>query len=181
MQRRHFIGGVGAVSIAGLAGTAYVLAPRMPDVMYVQTELDAVARMLKLAEVTSKDIIYDLGCGDGRFVVMAARQFGARGVGIDIDAERIKEARDLAQRADVAGRVRFIKEDLFSTDISGATVVTLYLAPQLNLRLRPKLIKELKPGARIVSYAFDMGDWKPEKSETAGSTPIYLWRIPPRG
>ena len=79
MQRRHFIGGVGAVSIAGLAGTAYVLAPRMPDVMYVQTELDAVARMLKLAETTSKDIIYDLGCGDGRFVVMAARQFGARG------------------------------------------------------------------------------------------------------
>ena len=178
MRRRQF---VGALAGAGLAGSAYHLfAQRTPDVIYVPTEFGVVIQMLKLAEVTSKDIVYDLGCGDGRFVVTAARQFGARGVGIDIDAERIKEARELSKRTGAGDKVRFIEGDLFETDISEATVVTLYLLTRLNLKLRPKLMKELKPSTRIVSHAFDMGDWKPEKTEPAGSTMIYLWRIPPR-
>jgi ubiquinone/menaquinone biosynthesis C-methylase UbiE len=136
--------------------------------------------MLKLAEVTDKDIVYDLGCGDGRFVVTASQQFGARGVGVDIDPERIKEARELAKRTGADSKVRFIEGDLFETDISEATVVTLYLLTRLNLKLRPKLMKELKPGTRVVSHAFDMGDWKPEKTVNVGGTTIYLWRIPAR-
>jgi len=147
--------------------------------MYAETDLNAVVRMLKLAGATSNDVIYDLGCGDGRFVITAARQFGARGVGIDIDAALIKGARESAQRAGISDRVRFVEADLFTADISEATIVTLYLGPQLNLKLRPKLVKDLKPGTRILSYMFDMGDWQPEKTEKVGSTPIYLWRVPP--
>jgi len=178
MQRRQFLG---ALAGAGLAGSTFDLrAQRTPDVIFVPTGFDVVVQMLKLADVTSKDLVYDLGCGDGRFVVTAARQFGARGVGIDIDPERIQEARELSRRTGADDKVRFIEGDLFDTDISEATVVTLYLLTRLNLKLRPKLMKELKPGARIVSHAFDMGDWKPEKTEQAGSSLIYLWRIPPR-
>jgi SAM-dependent methyltransferase len=178
MQRRQFLG---MLAGAGLAGSAYHLfAQRTPDVIFVPTDFQVVIAMLKLAEVTSKDIVYDLGCGDGRFVVTAARQMGARGVGIDIDPERIKEARELATRTGANDKVRFIEGDLFDTDISEATVVTLYLLTRLNLKLRPKLMKELRPGTRVVSHAFDMGDWKPEKTEQAGSSSIYLWRIPPR-
>ena len=178
MQRRQFLR---ALAGAGLTGaTAHVLAQRTPDVIFVPTAFDAVIQMLKLAQVTSKDIVYDLGCGDGRFVVTAAKQFGARGVGIDIDPERIKEARELAKRSDAEDKVRFIEGDLFEANISEATVVTLYLLTRLNLKLRPKLMKELRPGTRIVSHAFDMGDWVPEKTESVGSSMIYLWRIPPR-
>ena len=181
MRRRHFLSALATLSGAGLAGSAFdVWAQRRPDLIYVPTNFDVVVQMLKLAEVTSKDIVYDLGCGDGRFVVTAARQFGARGVGIDIDPERIKEARELSQRTGADDKVRFIEGDLFETDISEATVVTLYLLTRLNLKLRPKLLKELKPGTRVVSHAFDMGDWKPEKAELAGSSSIYLWRVPPR-
>lgn len=192
MQRRQFLGAggalgtlraLGALSGAGLSGTALdALAQRTdrgPDVIFVPTDFQVVNQMLKLAEVTSKDIVYDLGCGDGRFVVTAAQQFGARGVGVDIDPQRIKEARALAKRTGADKRVRFIEGDLFETDISEATVVTLYLLTRLNLKLRPKLQKELKPGTRIVSHAFDMGDWQPEKTESIVSTTIYLWRIPP--
>ncbi len=181
MRRRKFLQGLATMSGAGLAGSAFdLLAQRTPDVIYVPTGFEVVTQMLKLAEVTSKDIVYDLGCGDGRFVVTAARQFGARGVGIDIDPERIKEAHELAKRTGADDKVRFIQGDLFETDISEATVVTLYLLTRLNLKLRPKLMKELKPGTRIVSHAFDMGDWKPEKTENVGGSSIYLWRIPPR-
>ncbi len=181
MQSRRFLGAMGVLSGVGAAGAAIdVLAQRTPDVIFVPTTFDVVVQMLKLAEVTSKDTVYDLGCGDGRFVVTAARQFGARGVGVDIDPERIKEARELAQRTGADDKVRFIEGDLFETDISEATVVTLYLLTRLNLKLRPKLMKELKPGTRIVSHAFDMGDWKPGKTEQSGSSTIYLWRIPPR-
>ncbi len=181
MQRRQFVRALGTLSGAGLAGPAFdLLAQRTPDVIFVPTGFDVVTQMLKLAEVTSKDIVYDLGCGDGRFVVTAARQFGARGVGIDIDPQRIQEAHELAKRTGADKQVRFIVGDLFETDISEATVVTLYLLTRLNLKLRPKLMKELQPGTRIVSHAFDMGDWKPEKTESAGSSTIYLWRIPPR-
>lgn len=176
-MRRRYV--VGALIGLGAAAALHRFAPRMPDVMYAETDSDAVVRMLKLAEVTNNDIIYDLGCGDGRFVITAARQFGARGVGIDIDAALIKGARESAQRAGISDRVRFVEADLFTADISEATIVTLYLAPQLNLKLRPKLVKELKSGARVVSYSFNMGDWQPEKTEKVGSVPIYLWRIPP--
>ena len=181
MDRRRFLNALGVMGGAGLAGTGLgVLAQRAPDVIFVPTGYEVVTQMLKLAAVTSRDIVYDLGCGDGRFVVTAARQFGARGVGIDIDPERIKEARELAKRTGTEDKVRFIEGDLFEADISEATVVTLYLLTKLNLKLRPKLMKELKPGTRIVSHAFDMGDWTPEKTESVGSSSIYLWRIPPR-
>ncbi len=177
MRRRVFLG---ALAGASVAGTAYVYTLRAPDVIYIATATNVVDRMLKLAEVSSKDIVYDLGCGDGRFVITAARQFGARGIGIDIDPARIKEARELAQRTNTADRVRFVEADLFKTDFREATVVTLFLAPALNLKLRPKLLADLKPGTRVVSHRFDMGDWKPEKVEHVDATPIYLWRIPAR-
>ena len=147
------------------------------DVPYVPTNEDVVAEMLKTAAVKKGDILYDLGCGDGRIVITAAKEFGIRGVGIDIDPVRIKEARGNAERAGVAGLVKFVEQDLFDARIGDATVVTLYLLPQINLKLRPKLFRELKPGTRIVSHAFDMGDWKPEKQlEVSGET-IYYWVI----
>jgi SAM-dependent methyltransferase len=181
MQRRHFLNALGAASATAALGAWPALAQRTPDVIFVPTDYATVTAMLKLAGVTKDDIVYDLGCGDGRFVVTAARQFGARGVGIDIDPDRIREANELARRTGANNRVRFIQADLFEADISEATVVTLYLLTRLNLKLRPKLQAELRPGTRIVSHAFDMGDWEPEKRESVGSTTIYLWRVPPRG
>jgi SAM-dependent methyltransferase len=151
---------------------------RRPDVIYVPTSPEVVEAMLKLANVTKNDVVYDLGCGDGRIVVAAARAFGARAIGIDIDPQRIAEANANAKTAGVEGRVKFILGDLFEQDIHDATVVTLYLLNSLNLKLRPKLWKDLKPGTRIVSHAFDMGDWKPEQTQEVGGTTIYLWRIP---
>jgi SAM-dependent methyltransferase len=177
MQRREFL-----LASAGLMMAAQgVLAQRTPDVIFVPTEFETLFAMLNLAQVTSKDVLYDLGCGDGRFVVSAALKFGARGVGIDIDPQRISEARELAQRTKSEDKVRFIEADLFEADISDATVVTLYLLTSLNMKLRPKLLKELKPGTRIVSHAFAMGDWAPAKTASVGGTPIYLWRVPARG
>lgn len=182
MQRRQMLAAMGALGGAGLAGSALnVFAQRTPDVIFVPTAYETVIAMLKLAEVTNKDIVYDLGCGDGRFVVTAVQQFGARGVGIDIDPQRIAEARELAKQTKSEDKVRFVEGDLFEADISEATVVTLYLLTRLNLKLRPKLLKELKPGTRIVSHAFDMGDWTPEKTQQVGGSSIFLWRVPPRG
>jgi ubiquinone/menaquinone biosynthesis C-methylase UbiE len=183
MNRRRFLSALSTLSGAGVASTGLDVfgqnaAARTPDVIFVPTDFQVVIAMLKLAEVSSKDIVYDLGCGDGRFVVTAARQFGARGVGVDIDPDRIQEARALANRTKANDKVRFIQGDLFETDISEATVVTLYLLTRLNLKLRPKLLKELKPGTRIVSHAFDMGDWQPEKTVEVAGTFIYLWRVP---
>jgi len=134
--------------------------------------------MLRLANVNKGDVVYDLGCGDGRIVIAAAEKFGARGVGIDIDPERIQEAQENARKAGVTARVRFRNEDLFEADISEATVVTLYLLPWVNLKLRPKLWSELKPGTRIVSHSHDMGDWKPEKEVEVDGETIYYWTIP---
>jgi SAM-dependent methyltransferase len=151
---------------------------RRPDVIYVPTSPEVVEAMLKLANVTKNDVVYDLGCGDGRIVVAAARAFGAHAIGIDIDPQRIAEANANAKTAGVEGRVKFVLGDLFEQDLHDATVVTLYLLNSLNLKLRPKLWKELKPGTRIVSHAFDMGDWKPEQTQEVGGTTIYLWRIP---
>ena len=150
---------------------------RAPDVFYVPTPPAVVDAMLEMAGVTAADVVYDLGCGDGRIPIAAAERYGARGVGIDIDPKRIAEARENAKAAGVADRVTFLNEDLFSSDISAATVVTLYLLPSLNEKLIPKL-KALRPGTRIVSHAFDMGNtWPPErKAEAAGKT-IYFWTI----
>ena len=157
-------------------------AQRRPDVVYVPTPNEVVARMLALANVKNNDVIYDLGSGDGRIVITAAQKLGAKGVGIDIDPERIKEAKENAQAAKVTDRVEFRQQDLFETDLSQASVVTLYLLPNLNLKLRPKLFKELKPGTRVVSHDFDMGDWKPERTEKIDvggrQHTVYYWVIP---
>ena len=138
--------------------------------------------MLELSSVGPDDVVYDLGCGDGEIVVAAARR-GARGVGVDIDPERIANARRDAARAGVTDRVTFIEQDLFVTDVSPATVVTLYLLPELNERLRPKLLRELRPGTRVVSHDFGMGDWAPERGievPLARVHRVFLWRIPAR-
>jgi ribosomal protein L11 methylase PrmA len=154
------------------------------DVIFVATDLEVVHAMLDAAKVGPGDVVYDLGCGDGRIVVTAASRYGARGVGVDLDPERIREARDNAARAGVTDRVTFLEQDLFSTDVTAATVVALYLSPDINLRLRPKLLRELRPGSRIVSHQFDMGDWRPERTlevEVAGAARrVFLWHVPPR-
>lgn len=150
------------------------------EVPFVPTPHDVVEAMLDLANVTSKDVVYDLGSGDGRIVVTAAKKYGARGVGVDINPERIREGEENARKEGVANRVRFVQQDLFKADISEATVVTLYLLSSVNLRLRPKLMEELRPGTRIVSQTFDMGDWKPEKEIVVDGRNVYLWTIPPR-
>lgn len=147
------------------------------DVPYVPTRPEVVDAMLKLANVKKGDLVYDLGCGDGRIVVAAARDYGATGVGVDIDPQRIKEANENARTAGVTGKVKFIQGDLFKTDFSKATVVTMYLFPEINLKLRPKILA-MKPGTRIVSHAFDMGDWEPEQTIRVGGSTIYLWTVP---
>lgn len=151
---------------------------REPDVEYEPSPQNVVERMLKLANVQKGDVVYDLGCGDGRIVITAAKQFGATGVGIDIDPIRIKESLQNAREAGVIERVTFRLEDLFTADIKEATVVTLFLSPSVNLKLRPKLLSELKPGTRVVSYYWDMDDWMPDKRIDVDGDPIYLWTIP---
>ena len=189
MQRRRFLTALGMFGAAGLARAADSSLPllaqaaprtRTPDVIFVPTPNDVVNKMLEMAQVTAKDTVYDLGCGDGRIVITAAQRYGCRGVGIDIDPERIREATENVQKAKVTDKVKFIQGDLFEADISAATVVTLYLLTELNLKLRPKLMKDLRPGTRVVSHAFSMGDWKPERTEHVNGASVYLWRIPPR-
>jgi SAM-dependent methyltransferase len=154
---------------------------RSPDVPYVPTTREVVDQMLRMAKVGKSDVVYDLGCGDGRIVITAAKQYGARGIGVDIDPQRIREARDNAKSEGVTEKVTFTQGDLFTTDLSKATVVTLYLLPAVNLKLRPKLLSELKPGTRIVSHNYDMGDWKPEQTVTVGSHTVYMWTVPDKG
>ena len=161
---------------------------REPDVPYVPTTEAAVQAMLKLGEVRKTDVVYDLGCGDGRIVIAAAKSYGARGVGIDINPVRINEAKENAKKAGVEKQVRFEENDLFEANIHEATVVTLFLLPNINLKLRPKLLQDLKPGTRVVSNTFDMGDWKPEKEFIVPDTEVdsylshrlYLWIVPER-
>ena len=160
----------GAMELASSAG--------MPDVHFIATPQYVVNEMLELAGTNQNDVVYDLGCGDGRFVITAAKNFGARGIGIDIDPERIRESRVNARKAGVDNRVTFHEQNLFATDISPATIVALYLLPELNLALRPRLLKELKPGTRIVSHDFDMGDWKPDVVEQLGESKYYYWILP---
>jgi hypothetical protein len=155
---------------------------RRPDVQYVPTPHTVVDEMLRLTAVTKDDIVYDLGCGDGRLVISAAKRFGARGVGIDIDPQRINESRNNARQAGVADRVRFLEQDLFEADIHQASVVTLYLLPKLNVQLRPKLLRDLQPGTRVVSHDFDMAEWQPDQTvqiqEASRTHSVYYWVIP---
>ena len=160
------------ISLGGF-GTLGYSQEREPDVRFVPTPNEVVMEMLKMARVTANDIVYDLGCGDGRFVITAAKLFGARGVGIDIDPVRIQESTENARKAGVSDRVKFIQYDLFKAAISEATVVALYLETDLNLKLRPKLLRDLKPGTRIVSHEFDMDDWKPDNSGRVLNVELY--------
>jgi SAM-dependent methyltransferase len=152
---------------------------RPPDVPYVPTSPEVVDEMLRIANVTREDVLYDLGSGDGRIVIAAAQKFGTRGIGVDINPKRISEAQANAEQAGVTDRVQFLQQDLFETDIRDATVVTLYLLPKINLKLRPILLRDLKPGTRVVSHEFDMGDWRADRAvQTAGGNNIYFWVIP---
>jgi SAM-dependent methyltransferase len=155
---------------------------RVPDVQYVPTPDNVVAEMLRLTGVRKDDVVYDLGCGDGRLVITAAKRFGARGVGIDIDPQRISESQANARKAGVTKRVKFLEQDLFEADIREASVVTLYLLPKLNVELRPKLLHDLRPGTRIVSHDFDMAEWRPDRTvQVKGPSrqhSIYYWVIP---
>jgi SAM-dependent methyltransferase len=189
IHRKRFPGSyvlAAILSVAVLAGQTAKPA-RDPDVPYVPTTEQAVQAMLKLAGVKKTDVVYDLGCGDGRIVIAAAKNYGARAVGIDINPVRIAEAKENARKAGVEKLVRFEEKDLFQADIHEATVVTLFLLPTVNMKLRPKLLQDLKPGTRVVSNTFDMGDWKPDKEATVGgvddveaplSRDLYLWVIP---
>jgi ribosomal protein L11 methylase PrmA len=174
------------VVVAGLVGVAPAFAQaaaaptRRPDVIFVPTPEPVVEAMLQVANVTKSDVVYDLGCGDGRIPVTAAKKYGARGFCFDIDPQRIKEANENVAKNNVGNLVTVVHADLFETDLSGASVVTLYLLPALNVKLMPKLMKELKPGTRIVSHAFDMGDWKPEKELDVDGRKVYYWTIPKR-
>ena len=178
-----------AATLFATAAAAQNAQPRRePDVPFVPTTEEAVAAMLKLADVKKTDIVYDLGCGDGRIVIAAAKTYGAHAVGIDINPVRLAEAAENLKKAgpDVAKLVRFEENDLFQADIHEATVVTLFLLSSVNLKLRPKLLADLKPGTRVVSNTFDMGDWKPEKEFIVGnpdeesylSHKLYLWIVP---
>jgi SAM-dependent methyltransferase len=152
-----------------------------PDVIYVPTPQPVVDAMLELADVKSRDIVYDLGSGDGRIVITAAKKYGARGVGIEIDPELVKKASANAIEAGVSDRVRFVNQNLFSSDFSEATVVTLYLLQSINERIRPTLVRQLKPGSRLVSHVFNMGpEWPPDKQLMIGGSPIFFWTIPDR-
>jgi precorrin-6B methylase 2 len=175
--------GAGAIyANADSTTQAELTSSKEPDVIYVPTPPQVVEAMLELAKVRDGDTLYDLGSGDGRIPITAAKKFKLRkAVGIDIDPQRIKESRANAQAAGVADRVTFRQEDLFAADFSDATVVTLYLLDSLNEKLRPRLLAELKPGTRIVSHAFRMGDWSPEASRDVDGNMIYLWTVPPRG
>jgi SAM-dependent methyltransferase len=154
------------------------------DVPYVPTPPAVVQAMIEMAGVKKGDVVYDLGCGDGRIVIAAVRTPGVRGVCVDIDPDRIAESRTNARAAGVEGRITFVRGDLFQTPIADATVVMMYLLPEVNMRLRPRLRSELRPGTRIVSHAFSMGEWKPTRTIEVGEppqgAPVYLWVIPPR-
>jgi precorrin-6B methylase 2 len=169
-----------AVSVLAVFGSwAMGAASVERDVPYVPTPMDVVNRMLDMVQVGPQDVVYDLGCGDGRIVITAVKERGAkRGVGIDIDPQRIQESNANAQAEGITDRVEFIEGDLFAADISDATVVTLYLLPTVNIRLRPKLLNELAPGTRVVSHAFDMKQWEPDQEDNVAGREVFFWIIP---
>ena len=148
------------------------------DVPYEPTSYEIAEEMLRMAGVKKDDLVYDLGCGDGRIVIMAAKERGARGIGVDLDPQRIKESVVNAKKAGVTNKVRFLNQDLFKTDFRDATVMMLYLWPEVNLKLRPKLLSELKPGTRVVSHSHTMGDWNPDAKSQVSNHNLYFWVIP---
>jgi len=166
------------VAVIGFLATPQSFGQQQPDVIFVPTPHDVVERMLQMAKVGPGDILYDLGSGDGRIPIAAAKKFGIRAIGIDIAPERIREANANAKEAGVTRLVIFKQQDLFKADFKDATVVTLYLLPELNEKLRPRLWAELKPGTRIVSHQFDMGNWKPERKIELNGRTIYFWTVP---
>ena len=171
-----------AVAVGVHAQTA---APqKAPDVPFVPTDEKIVTKMLEMAQVTKTDHLIDLGSGDGRIVITAAKRYGARGMGVEIDPALVQKARENAQAAGVADRATFVEGDLFEANIRDATVITMYLLPDLNMRLRPKLLNDLKPGTRIVSHNYDLGDWKPARTATVSvggiEHTVYFWVVPPR-
>jgi SAM-dependent methyltransferase len=179
-SRRCFLSALCATAAAPLLPAwAQKETPRdLPTVPYVPTPQEVVDKMLQMARVGAKDVVYDLGCGDGRIVITAAKRFGARGVGIDLNPERIAEANANARAAKVEDRVKFMTGDLFQADFSEATVVALYLLPSVNAALRPQLWRQLKVGTRVVSHEFDMGEaWPPEKTELVDGRRIHSWTI----
>ena len=186
MRTRVLLATTWLVALSLLAGCASTRtktreAPKL-DVVWVPTPPEVITIMLDLANVGPKDLVYDLGCGEGEILIAAARR-GARGVGVDLDPVRIRNARANAQKAGVADKITFYEQDFFKTDISKATVVTLYLLPELNERLRPTLLKTLRPGTPVVSHDFAMGDWQPERTVEVTlerTHRAYLWRIPAR-
>lgn len=175
------------MSIAFFSVTALVRSAgpqqRPPDIFFVGTPQPVVLAMLKLARVTAADVVYDLGSGDGRIVILAAQQYGARGVGIELQPHLVEASRQIAREGEVADRVAFIEGDLFAADISAATVVTLWLSRSVNARLEPKLKRELRPGTRIVSHQFPIGSWVPDKTVHAeyDKTDLFLWTIKVKG
>jgi SAM-dependent methyltransferase len=172
--------GVCLIVVAG-AGPVGQTPATKPDVVYVPTPQAVVDAMLQLADVKASDVVYDLGSGDGRIVITAAKKYGAHGVGIEIDPELVKTATNNAVAAGVADRVRFVNGNLFTADIHEANVVTLYLLQSINERLRPKLVRELKPGTRVVSHVFNMGpEWPPQKTIEVGASRVFLWTIAER-
>ena len=179
-QQRQFDVGIETAANQQVQAPAATTQPpqRTPNVPYVPTPQAVVDQMLAIAKVNKNDVLYDLGSGDGRIVITAAQKYGTRGVGIDINPRRVQEANANAQKAGVTSLVEFRQQDLFETDLREATVVTLYLLPDINLKLRPKLLRELKPGTRIVSHAFNMGEWKPERVVRVNRRTIYSWVVP---
>lgn len=181
-RRNVLLLGASATGLSLLPGGSLLAqttaSPPTLDVPYVPTPQEVVDRMLSLAKVGKNDVLFDLGCGDGRIVVTAAKQFGARGTGIDIDPTRIAEAKENARKAGVQDQVTFKNANLFETDLSSASVVSLYLLPSINTKLRPRLWQQLKVGSRVVSHAFDMGaEWPAEKTDTVDGRTIYYWTI----
>jgi SAM-dependent methyltransferase len=167
--------------ILPLVLTASALTAQLPDAPYEESPPEIVERMLKLADLHPGDVVYDLGCGDGRIVIAAVRHHGVRGVCVELDPARLKWARQVAEEAGVAGLIRFVQGDLFEVPIQDATVITLYLMRPANMRLKPRLLRELRPGTRVVSYRFDMGNWVAERTEKVGDREIYRWTIPEPG
>jgi hypothetical protein len=179
LSRRSLLGGIGALAatpaFAQLAEPD--AAPRL-DVPYVPTPQEVVDRMLAIAKVSGKDFVMDLGCGDGRMLVTAASKFGSRGRGVDLNPQRIKEANANAQAAKVTDKVTFEVKNLFETSIADADVLTMYLLPSVNMQLRPRIFDEMKPGSRIVSHSFDMGDWEADLRDQVNYSRIYYWVVP---
>ncbi|MEZ5352822.1 MAG: class I SAM-dependent methyltransferase [Bryobacteraceae bacterium] len=181
MIRRDFLYSLPLACLPGAAISGAQYEESRGEVPWVPTPEEVVETMLEMARVGPGDVVYDLGCGDGRIVIAAARKYGARGVGVDIEPERIREANEAARAAGVAGRVRFVEQDFFKTDVSEATVVALYLFSKINERLKPRLLRELKAGSRVVLYQFNgMGDWKPKRVIRKHHYPVYLFEVPPR-